>query len=327
MPSEQEYQVQIPTSMRAIRIERFGGPDILREQSISVPIPGDAEFLVKVMAAGVNPVDYKIRKGTYPAVKEDKLPYTLGRDVSGVVVKCGRNATGFAVGERLFGMPRIERGCYAEYVAVRADEVARAPKSLDPTLAGVVPLAALTAWQGLHRHGHLKMGQRLLIHGGSGGVGHFAIQFAKAVGAFVATTVSSRHMEFAQRLGADQVIDYKGQRFEDAVGEVDMVFDLVGGETQDRSWKVLKRGGVLVSTLTEPSQEKAEACESRGMRYTVEESGADLAQIARLIDAAQVRPTMAKTFPLAAAAEAQNFLENEHPGGKVVLTLKGGDGG
>jgi NADPH:quinone reductase-like Zn-dependent oxidoreductase len=160
-----------------------------------------------------------------------------------------------------------------------------------------------------------------LIHGGSGGVGHFAIQFAKAKGARVATTVSTEHVAFARELGADQVIDYKRQRFEDEVGEVDLVYDLVGGETQERSWRVVKKAGVLVSTLTEPSQALAAERSARGLRYTVEESGENLAEIARLIDAGRVKPVIAKTFPLEEAVAALQFLEKEHPAGKVVLTV------
>ena len=314
--------MDIPSTMTAIRLTGFGGTEVLVKQEIPVPEPGDREVLVQVEAAGVNPVDYKIRQGKYPAVKTDKLPYVPGRDLTGIVVKCGASVSDFSVGDRLFAMPAIERGCYAEYVAVREDEAARAPASLDPGQAGAVPLAALTAWQGLHDQGHLKAGQRLLIQGGSGGVGHFAIQFAKSAGAFVITIVSAEHVDFARELGADQVIDYKTQRFEEEAGEVDMVFDLIGGETQERSWSVLKRGGILVSTLTEPSQEKAAACGSRGMRYTVTESGAKLAAIARLIAAGSVRPVIAKSYPLAAAAEAQHFLETAHPAGKIVLMVR-----
>jgi NADPH:quinone reductase-like Zn-dependent oxidoreductase len=161
----------------------------------------------------------------------------------------------------------------------------------------------------------------VLIHGGSGGVGHFAIQFAKAKGANVATTVSSEHVDFVRRLGADEIIDYKKQRFEDEIRDVDMVFDLIGGETQDRSWGVLKKGGVLVSTLVAPSPEKAAAHGVRGLRYTAEESGAELAEIAGLIDAGKVRPAVARTFSLRDAPEAQQLLEHEHIEGKVVLTI------
>jgi NADPH:quinone reductase-like Zn-dependent oxidoreductase len=313
--------METATSMKVIRIAGFGGPEVLREETVPVPVPAAGELLVKNRAAGVNPVDYKKRGGRYPAVKEDKLPYILGRDVSGEVVECGSPAERFAKGDSLFAMPRIERGGYAEYVVIKEDEAALKPRSLDRVAAGGVPLAALTAWQGLFRHGGVKKGQRIFIHGGSGGVGHFAVQFAKAKGAYVAATVSGRHVSFARELGAGQVIDYKRQRFEDEIHDAAMVFDLIGGETQERSWSVLKKGGILVSTLTQPSQEQAAAHGARGMRYTVEESGADLYEIAKLIDAGQVKPVIAKTFPLNQAAQAQQFLEKEHPAGKAVLTI------
>ena len=218
-------------------------------------------------------------------------------------------------------MPGIERGGYAEYSVVKVTEAAPKPASLNFIQAGGVPLAALTAWQGLFKHGNLKEGQRVLIHGGSGGVGHFAIQFAKAKGAYVATTASSGQLDFVRRLGADEAIDYKAQRFEDVVTQIDVIFDLVGGETQERSWAVLKQGGILVSTLTEPSKAQAARHAAKGMRYTVTESGADLAAIGGLIDAGNVHPVITKIYPLKDAAAAQEYLEHEHPPGKVVMSV------
>jgi NADPH:quinone reductase-like Zn-dependent oxidoreductase len=307
--------------MGAIRIREFGGPEMLHLESIAVPTPATGEMLVKVAAAGVNPVDYKIRNGKYPAVKKDKLPFVLGRDVAGTVVECGKSASRFAKGDAVFAMPGIGRGGYAEYAVIKETEAAAKPVSLDLVQAGAVPLAALTAWQGLFKHGNLKKDQRLLIHGGSGGVGHFAIQFAKATGAHVIATASAAHVDFVRRLGADEVIDYEAQRFEDVIDAVNVVFDLVGGDLQQRSWQVLKQGGVLVSTLNEPSQEQAAAHGARGLRYTVTESGEDLAAIGALIDAGKVKPVVTRTFQLREAAAAQRFLEHEHPAGKVVLSV------
>lgn len=309
------------TTMKAVRIQAFGGPEVLRFESVPVPAAGAGELLIKVAAAGVNPVDYKIRNGKYPAVRQDKLPFVLGRDVSGTVVECGPSSGRFAKGDRVFAMPGIGRGGYAEYAVVKVSEAAPKPESLNILEAGAVPLAALTAWQGLFKHGNLKAGQRVLIHGGSGGVGHFAIQFAKAKAAHVTTTVSAANTDFVRRLGADEVIDYQAQRFEDVIEEVDLVFDLVGGETQERSWKVLKQGGVLVSTLTEPSLDQAAARGARAMRFTVTESGADLAAIGHLIDAGEVKPIITRTYQLKDAAAAERFLEQEHPAGKVVLSV------
>jgi NADPH:quinone reductase-like Zn-dependent oxidoreductase len=313
--------MQTATVSKVVRIEEFGGPEVMHERTIPLPVPGPGELLVKVAAAGVNPVDSKIRAGKYPAVQRDKLPYTLGRDVSGTVVQCGSSTSKLKDGTKIFAMPGIDRGSYAEYVVVKESEMAPKPGSLDFIAAAGVPLAALTAWQGLFRYGELKKGQRVLIHGGSGGVGHFAIQFAKLRGAHVATTVSGQHIQFARELGADLVIDHEKQRFEEETGEVDLVFDLVDGEMQERSWQILKRGGVLVSTLKEPSKEQAAARGARGCRYTTQESGAELAEIGRLIDADKVKVVIAKTFTLEQAAAAQEFLEHEHPAGKVVLRL------
>jgi NADPH:quinone reductase-like Zn-dependent oxidoreductase len=305
--------------IREMRIHRFGGPDVLQADEVEPSLPDASQVLVSVKAASVNPVDFKIRSGKYPAVKEDRLPYTLGRDVSGVVERCGAQATTFKVGDAVFGMVGISGGGYAEKVVLDQTAITRRPFGIDDTCAAAIPLAGQTAWQGLFRHGRLKAGQSVLIHGGSGGVGHFAIQFAKAKGARVLTTVSTANVAFAKSLGADVVIDYKTQRFEDHASELDMVFDLIDGETRERSWKLLKRGGTLVSTLSEPSQEKAKALGLRALRYTVEADGDELAEIAKLVTAGQVRPHVEKTYPLERASEALKAVEEGHSVGKIVL--------
>jgi NADPH:quinone reductase-like Zn-dependent oxidoreductase len=277
--------------------------------------------LVTVKAASVNPVDFKIRNGKYPAVQEDRLPYTLGRDVSGIVDKCGPQATAFKVGDEVFGMVGIGGGGYAEKAVLDQRAIARKPRTLDHTHAAAIPLAGQTAWQGLFRHGQLKAGQSVLIHGGSGGVGHFAIQFAKAKGARVFTTVSTANVEIARSLGADVVIDYTTQRFEDHASELDMVFDLIDGETRERSWSLLKRGGTLVSTLTDPSQERAKELGIRALRYTVEADGGELGEIADLVEAGRIKPHVAKTYPLEQASEALSEVERGLSTGKVVLVV------
>jgi NADPH:quinone reductase-like Zn-dependent oxidoreductase len=310
----------MPT-MDVVRIETFGAPNVMKFQKLPVPEPRGDELLLKIHAASINPVDYKIREGKYPAVKSDKLPYVLGRDVSGVVEACGDQMREWKRGDEVYAMLGIDRGSYAEHVIVRANEAASKPMSLDHIAAAAVPLAGLTAWQGLFRYGELKRGQRVLIHGGSGGVGHFAIQFAKAKGAHVITTVSEKHFDFVREIGADQAIDYKKQKFEDIVRDVDLVFDLIAGETQDRSWGLLKKGGILVSTLTEPSQEKARQFGVYGTRYTVKENGDELREIAALIDGGEVKPKVTKTFEFRDAAAAQEYVENGHTEGKVVLKI------
>src|SRR5690242_6016004 len=223
------------SKMKAVCIESFGGPEMLEVRKIERPEPREDEVLIQVRAASVNPVDYKIRSGQYPAVKEKDLPKVLGRDVSGVVMKCGTKVTKFREGDDVFVMLDRGPGGYAEYVTVSESLCAPNPATLEYTEAAAVPLAGITAWQGLFDHGHLQPGQRVLIHGGAGGVGHLAIQFAKARGATVATTVAAEDKEFVRSLGADQAIDYKGERFEDMVSDVDLVFDLVAGDTQERS--------------------------------------------------------------------------------------------
>jgi NADPH:quinone reductase-like Zn-dependent oxidoreductase len=307
--------------MNAVRIQVFGGPEVLHLQKIPVPEPREGEVLLKIRAASINPVDYKIRLGKYPAVQADKLPYVLGRDAAGDVEICGKGVTAFVKGDPIYAFVGIERGCYAEYVIAKESEASRKPTTLDYAAAAAVPLAGITAWQGLFRHGGLQSGQRVLIHAGSGGVGHFAIQFAKAKGAYVITTVSGENVDFVRRLGADEVIDHKKQQFENKVRDVDMVFDLIGGETEDRSWGVLKKGGILVSTVNVPSQEKAKAHGVHGMRYTAEASGSELGEIAGLIDAGKVKITVSRTFPLKDAVSAVQLVEQGHTRGKVVLTV------
>jgi NADPH:quinone reductase-like Zn-dependent oxidoreductase len=221
-----------------MRIHHFGGKEVLQAEGVEPSLPDAGQVLVAVSAASVNPVDFKIRSGKYPAVKDDRLPYTLGRDLSGVIEKCGAQATRFKPGDEVFGMVNIYGGGYAAKAVVNERAIALKPAGIDHIHAAAIPLAGQTAWQGLFRHGELKAGQTVLIYGGSGGVGHYAIQFAKAKGARVLTTVSTDNVQFARKLGADLIIDYKKQRFEDAASDLDMVFDLIDGETRERSWKL-----------------------------------------------------------------------------------------
>lgn len=304
-----------------MRLHSFGESVALRADRVELSLPDASQFLVSVKAASLNPVDFKIRNGKYPAVKEDRLPYTLGRDTCGIIAQCGPQATQFKVGDEVFGMVGIGGGGYAAKVVVDQQAVALKPPGLDYIHAAAIPLAGQTAWQGLFRHGVLEAGQSVLIHGGAGGVGHFAIQFAKAKGARVLTTVSTANVEFAKSLGADVVIDYQKQRFEDHAHDLDMVFDLIDGETRERSWNLLRRGGILVSTLTAPSQEKAGQSGVRALRYTVEADGQELQEIAGLVAAGKVKPHVSQTYPLEQAARALTALEHDHPIGKIVLTV------
>jgi NADPH:quinone reductase-like Zn-dependent oxidoreductase len=307
-------------TMKAIRIHQFGGPEQLELETIEQPIADVGEMLVRVEAAGVNPVDYKMREGKFPPIPADKLPITPGRDIYGEIVSSCDATNGFAIGDKVYAMLGLFHGGYAEYAVVSSAEAAHPPGILGPTEAAAVPLAALTAWQGLFTHGELKAGQKVLIHGGSGGVGHFAVQFAHAKGAQVTTTVSGADVDFALSLGADVALDYQNDKFE-GTGPYDLVLDLVGGETQERSWSVLKQGGALISTLAEPSKERAAERQAKSLRYMTEPSGSQLAEIAGLIDDGKVMVAVDTIFDLRQASRAQEYQEGGHPRGKIVLEI------
>ena len=304
--------------MQAIRIHRFGGPEVLQLDEIDKPSTDGGKLRIRVAAASVNPVDYKIRKGGYPRVKELDLPITLGRDVAGVVETA---AGAFKVGDEVYAHLDWAEGGYADYAVVVPGGAAAKPKSLDMIAAAAVPLAATTAWQGLFDHGGLEAGQSVLIHGGSGGVGGFAVQFAKAKGARVIATASGDGVETVRGYGADVVVDYEKQKFEEVAHDVDLVFDVIGGETQARSFAVLKPGGALISTVQDPDKAKAAEKHLKSERYMATPNGGELAEIGALIDAGKVKVEVARTFPLAQAADAHRFLENDHPRGKVVLVV------
>jgi NADPH:quinone reductase-like Zn-dependent oxidoreductase len=313
--------------MQAYRIHRFGGPAALEQEWIDVPEPAPAEGLIRVEAASLNPVDFKTREGKYPLVRLDQLPYTLGRDCAGVLEETHQRLPGIEPGDAVYAFVGQGQGAYARYVAVPLEGIARKPLSLDFPTAAAVPLAGLTAWQGIFDHGGLRGGQRLLIHGASGGVGHLALQFAKAAGAEVLATASGDAAEWLYSLGADRVIDYKSQDFGKEARDVDVVFDLIGGETQLRSWNVLKDGGALISTLNEPSPEKAKQKNARAARYTARPDGRQLAEIADLIDRGKVRVHVSRIFDFADLERAQRQLQEGHNRGKLVVTLAPHDGG
>ena len=305
--------------MKAVRIHEFGGPETLKVEEVAKPEAKATEVLIRILGASINPVDYKIRKGGY--LGEDALPLTLGRDVAGVVEAVGQGVDAFKAGDAVYAMLDRAHGGYAEYVAEPICNVAMKPETLDFIQAAAVPLAGLTAWQGLFDHGGLTEGQTVLIHGAAGGVGHFAVQFAAARGAKVIATCSGDDLDFVKQLGAAEVIDYHKERFEDRVRDVDLVYDLVAGETQDRSFAVIKEGGVLVSTLKEPDKARAAERRIRTARYMAAPNGAQLAEIGRLIDAGKVKPTIAGVFPLQQAAAAEEKLESAHVRGKLVLEV------
>ena len=309
------------TTMKAIRIHAYGGTEMLHYEE-NVPRPGfnPDDLLIRVRAAAVNPVDWKIREGWLQGFLHHTLPLTLGWDVSGEVVEVGAKAHGFTVGDAVYARPDIERdGAYAEYIAVKASEVAHKPTTLDHVHAAAVPLTALTAWQALVDAAQLQAGQTVLIHAAAGGVGSLAVQLAKARGARVIATASAVNIGQVTELGADQFIDYTQTRFEEAVKNVDVVFDTIGGDTQERSWQVLKPGGILVSVVSPPSETVAIERGVRSAFVFIHPSGEQLTTIAQLIDTGQMKPILHTVLPLREVRQAHTISQGGHARGKIVL--------
>lgn len=314
--------------MRAVTIKEFGGPEVLTVEDVERPEPLPTEVLVRVHAAGVNPVDWKTRAGQGMAGLQT-FPLILGWDVSGVVEKVGFGVHTLKPGDEVYGMPWFPRaaGAYAEYVTAPSRQWARKPATLDHAHAAAVPLAALTAWQILTATAHVREGQRVLIHAAAGGVGHFAVQFARHLGAHVIGTARAARHSWLKELGAEETVDYTTTRFEEVVKDVDVVVDLIGDghdDTSTRSLRTLRRGGLLVAVPGGVSPELAEAAEKAGVRtsaYLVEPDGPALATIAGLIDAGHVRVEVEETFPLEQAAKAHERGETGRTRGKLVLTV------
>ena len=310
------------TMMNAVRIHRYGGPEVLRYEGVPRPEPGTGEVLIRVHGAGVNPVDWKVREGYARDFLKHALPLVPGWDVSGVVEAAGPGATRWKPGDELFSRPDIARnGAYAEFLVVRESEAARKPQSLDHLQAAAVPLAALTAWQALFDAAGLGPGQTVLIHAAAGGVGHFAVQLAKWKGARVIGTASAGNHAFLRTLGADDTIDYTTTRFEEVVRDADVVLDTMGGDTQQRSWKTLREGGIL-STILAPPPEEAVPPEKR-LGYTfVQPNAEQLSEIATLIDAGKIRTVVETVLPLPEARSAQDRSQAGHVRGKIVLQVR-----
>lgn len=316
-----EKDGRAPETMRAIRIHEHGGPEVLRYEEAPRPAAAAGEVLVRVHAAGVNPVDWKVVRGGVRDLGRP-LPYIPGYDASGVIAAVGEGVSGWKVGDEVFVYQELGRGgAYAEYMAVRAEHVARKPGNVGHVEAAGVPLAALTAWQALFEVADLQPGQTVLIHAAAGGVGTFAGQLAKAKGARVIGTASERNHEFLRSIGADEVIDYRKVRFEDVVKDVDVVLDAVGGETLERSYAVVKKGGIVVTIAGRPAEEKAAASGVRAKWFLVRPDGGQLAEIARMIEAGTVRPVVSEVFPLAEAARAHEQSQAGHTRGKIVLRV------
>ena len=312
---------QSAQTMKAIRFHAFGGPEVLSLEDAPRPEPKQGEVLVRVRAAGVNPVDWKIRSGHLRALNPD-LPQTPGFDVSGTVEELGAGVERFKKGDEVYGYLSLKRGgAYAEFVVAAESELASKPKKLDHVQAAAVPLAGLTAWQALFDTAGLKEGQRVLIHAGAGGVGHFAVQLAKARGAHVIATASEKNLAFLRELGADEVIDYRAQKFEELARDVDVVLDPIGGDTLERSLLVMKKGGFLVSIVGDVPQAKLAERGLRGAAILVAPNAKELAEIGALIDAGKVKPVVSEVVPLAEARRAHELSQTGHTRGKIVLRV------
>ena len=308
--------------MKAVCIYAYGGPEVLKYEDAPRPHPEAGEVLVRVHAAGINPVDWKIREGHLKEMLHSTLPLILGWDVSGVVESLGTGLTRLKVGDAVFSRPDIARdGAYAEFIVIRESEVALKPASIDHVHAAALPLAGLTAWQTLFTAGGLAAGQRVLIHAAAGGVGSLAVQLAKWKGAHVIGTASARNHDFLRKLGVDQVIDYATVPFEGAVDPVDLVLDTLGGEVQERSWKVLKPGGLLVSIAQPPSAATAAAHGVRQAFVFTQPNAAQLAEIAALVEAEQLKAIVETILPLSDATRGQELSERGHTRGKIVLRV------
>ena len=314
---------QAPQStMKAMVVHEYGGPEVLKYEDLPRPEPKEDQILIRVIAAGVNPVDGLIRSGKFAQFFKSKLPLIPGYDISGNVEKVGANMTRFKVGDPVYAYIGLnEGGGYAQYAVATEKEAAPKPKSLNYIEAAAVPVVAETAWQALIDTAKLSVGQTVLIHGGSGGVGTFAIQIAKARGAKVIATASTPNQELLKQLGTDVAIDYTKTRFEDLAKDVDVVLDSVGKDTLARSYGVVKKGGFIVSLVAEPEQAELDKHGIRGAPLNVEPNSDELAEISKLIDEKKIKVIISQVLPLSDAAKAQAQADTHHTRGKVVLKV------
>ena len=322
--------------MKAVQINKYGGVEILEvNQNVPKPICGKGQVLVEVAAASINPIDWKVRAGYLKDFVPLTFPSILGGDFAGVIVETN-DVTDFKVGDQVFGQAGLLNGgsgSFAQFAAANPSKIAIKPKSLDYLQSAAMPLAGVSALQAVEDHIHLNKHlasakasagrQKILIHGGAGGIGHFAIQIAKAHGAYVATTVSARDMQFVKELGADQVIDYKVEAFDDKIDDFDAVFDTVGGETTNKSLKVLKAGGIIVSMAGESDGKLAKKFKVSAIGQQTDGNPKRLRRLALLVDEGKIRVYIDRVFTLDQAKEAFEHLEFGHPRCKVVLKIKG----
>lgn len=313
------FPIMATQTINAIQVRDYGNVDQLRLEQMPVPEPQEGEVLVRVHAAGVNPMDWKIRSGWAKAFMPATFPYVPGSDLAGVVAKVGPGVTAFQPGQAVFG--RGTRGAYAEYAIAAANQLALKPSLLSYDEAATIPVGATTAWQGIFDHGKLQQGQRVLILGGAGGVGLFAVQFARWKGAQVISTASTRYVDFVRSLGAETVIDYTQTPVTDVVHDVDLVFDTVGGEALAGVLPTLKRGGTLITIAGQPDEAKAKERDVRTARFSAQVSAELLNTFAQLIDEGHVKTFVGPVFSLNEAGKAQEISQSGHGRGRIVLHI------
>ena len=309
--------------MKAIQINAYGGNEVVVIRSDAPkPAISAGKLLIKMHAAGVNPVDWKIRAGYLQNMRPVIFPFTLGMDFSGVVIETGQGVSNFKKGDSVYGMANVfsgDTGTFAEFICVDASVTGLKPRNINSSEAAALPMAGVSAWQALVDYIGLSKGQKILIHGGTGGIGVFAIQIAKYLGAYVATTVSGINKKFAKELGADEVIDYKEGSFENILKNYDAVFDTIGGETYVKSFQVLRKGGVIVSMLENPNEELIRHYGVRSILEFTEANTDRLSKLAKLVESKIIKVHIAKVFPFHGASKALDYLQYNHPTGKVVI--------
>jgi NADPH:quinone reductase-like Zn-dependent oxidoreductase len=308
--------------MKTVRIHEYGNSDVLRIEEMPVPQIAADELLIKIHAASVNPVDWQVREGFYKDMHMHTLPLTLGQDFSGTVEKVGSSVSGFKIGDKVYGRPSLDRdGSYAEFIEVKASEVALMPNTITYDEAATIPVAGTTAWETLINKAKIQKGQRVLILAASGGVGSLAVQLAKNRGCYVIGTTSKTNMDFVRNLGCNEVIDYTNQDFSERLTDIDCVLDTIGGEVQEKAFKVLKRDGVLVSIKNKPNQEMADRYGVRCEFVLVGPNAHILNELRSLIEMGQLHPVIDKVFRFDDVKQAQNYSQSGKAKGKIVLEV------
>lgn len=311
--------------MKAAQYNAYGDSSVIEiNENAPKPTLKEGQVMVEVHAASLNPFDYKVRRGYMKDMIPLTFPITIGGDLSGVVTEVAPGVTEFAVGDAVYGQSLVVNGgsgSLAEFAAANTKNTAKKPENLSFAEAASLVLVGVSALQALEDHMHLMSGQKILIHGGAGGIGTIAIQLAKHLGAYVATTVGTDSIDYAKSLGADEAIDYKTQQFETMIHDYDAVYDTVGGETLEKSYGVLKKGGILVS-MTQVDEKKAEEMGVTAIGQNTGTNTDRLNRVRELIDSEVIKPQIDKTFTLDEARAAYDYLENSHPKGKVVVTVK-----